>query len=180
MMSGLTILEASKKFNIGRTTIYKAIKRGELTTQLSESGVQMIDPQDMIRLFGSPSKKTVSTNSHSPVSVNNDDLVRELRLQIEELKQDKAFLKQEISSVRRDFDDFKLLIEHKAKIEVPETGETVAKQAESSFAEQKKQAEKQTETQPENMKKTDSEPKHSIKQPTKKGLFRRLVGEILR
>ncbi len=104
-MSGLTILEASKKFNIGRTTIYKAIKRGELTPQLSESGVQMIDPQDMIRLFGSPSKKTVSTNSHSPVSVNNDDLVRELRLQIEELKQDKAFLKQEISSVRRDFDD---------------------------------------------------------------------------
>ena len=44
-MSGLTILEASKKFNIGITTIYKAIKRGELTPQLSESGVQMIDPQ---------------------------------------------------------------------------------------------------------------------------------------
>ena len=149
MMSGLTILEASKKFNIGRTTIYKAIKRGELTPQLSESGVQMIDPQDMIRLFGSPSKKTVSTNSHSPVSVNNDDLVRELRLQIEELKQDKAFLKQEISSVRRDFDDFKLLIEHKAKTEVTETAETVSKQDVSSFGEQKKQAWEQVETPPE-------------------------------
>ena len=146
MMSVLTILEASKKFNIGRTTIYKAIKRGERTPQLSESGVQMIDPQDMIRLFGSPSKKTVSTNSHSPVSVNNDDLVRELRLQIEELKQDKAFLKQEISSVRRDFDDFKLLIEHKAKTEVTETAETVSKQDVSSLGEQKKQAWEQVET----------------------------------
>lgn len=145
-MSVLTILEASKKFNIGRTTIYKAIKRGELTPQLSESGVQMIDPQDMIRLFGSPSKKTVSVDSNSTVSVNNDDLVRELRLQIEELKQDKAFLKQEISSVRRDFDDFKLLIEHKAKTEVTETAETVSKQDVSSFGEQKKQAWEQVET----------------------------------
>ena len=179
-MSGLTILEASKKFNIGRTTIYKAIKRGELTPQLSESGVQMIDPQDMIRLFGSPSKKTVSTNSHSPVSVNNDDLVRELRLQIEELKQDKAFLKQEISSVRRDFDDFKLLIEHKPKTEVAETGETVAKQDQSSFGEQKKQAEEQLETQHQNAKQADFESKEPAEQPAKKGLFRRLVGEILR
>lgn len=148
-MSLLTILEASKKFNIGRTTIYKAIKRGELTPKLSESGVQMLDPQDMVRLFGSSSKKTVSVDSKSNVSVNNDDLVRELRLQIEELKQDKMFLKQEIASVRNDFDDFKLLIEYKVKTEVPETGETVAKQNVSSFEEQKKQDEKQVETKPE-------------------------------
>ena len=78
--------------------------------------------------------------------MNNDDLVRELRLQIEELKQDKAFLKQEISSVRRDFDDFKLLIEHKAKTEVTETAETVSKQDVSSLGEQKKQAWEQVET----------------------------------
>jgi predicted site-specific integrase-resolvase len=148
-MSLLTILEASKKFNIGRTTIYKAIKKGELTPKLSESGVQMLDPQDMVRLFGSSSKKPVSVDSKSNVSVNNDDLVRELRLQIEELKQDKVFLKQEIASVRNDFDDFKLLIEYKVKTDVPETGETVAKQNVSSFEEQKKQDEKQVETKPE-------------------------------
>ncbi|KAA0596839.1 helix-turn-helix domain-containing protein, partial [Escherichia coli] len=106
-MSLLTIVEASRKFNIGRTTIYKAIKKGEITPQLSELGVQQIDPQDMIRVFGHPGKKAVSGDTKSNVSVNNDDLVRELRLQIEELKQDKSFLKQEIASVRRDFDDFK-------------------------------------------------------------------------
>ncbi len=179
-MSLLTIVEASRKFNIGRTTIYKAIKKGEITPQLSELGVQQIDPQDMIRVFGHPGKKAVSGDAKSNVSVNNDDLVRELRLQIEELKQDKSFLKQEIASVRRDFDDFKLLIEHKPKTEVAETGETVAKQDQSSFGEQKKQAEEQAETQPENLKKTDFELKQSIEQPAKKGLFRRLVGEILR
>lgn len=179
-MSLLTIVEASRKFNIGRTTIYKAIKKGEITPQLNELGVQQIDPHDMIRVFGHPGKKAVSGDTKSNVSVNNDDLVRELRLQIEELKQDKSFLKQEIASVRRDFDDFKLLIEHKPKTEVAETGETVAKQDQSSFGEQKKQDKKQAETQPENLKKTDFEPKHSTEQPAKKGLLRRLVGEILR
>ena len=179
-MSLLTILEASKQFKVGRTSIYKAIKRGDITPRLNAQNIQVIDAQDMVRVFGGSVPKSVSGNSTPVVSGNNEELVRELREQIQDLKQDKEFLKQEMASIRRDFDDFKLLIEHKAKIEVPETGETVAKQAESSFAEQKKQAEKQTETQPENMKKTDSEPKHSIKQPTKKGLFRRLVGEILR
>lgn len=168
-MSVLTIVEASKKFNIGRTTIYKAIKRGDLTPQLSETGVQMIDPQDMIRLFGSSSKKTGSEGSKTAVSVNSDELVRELRLQIEELKQDKSFLKQEISSVRRDFDDFKLLIEHQVKAELHETDETVVKQDVSSLGEQKKQDEKQAETPPKDQE-----------QPIKKGLFSRLVGELLR
>ena len=179
-MSLLTIVEASRKFNIGRTTIYKAIKKGEITPQLNELGVQQIDPQDMIRVFGHPGKKAVSGDTKSNVSVNNDDLVRELRLQIEELKQDKSFLKQEIASVRRDFDDFKLLIEHKPKTEVAETGETVSKQDQSSFEEQKKQGEKQPETLSQNANQTDFAPKHSTEQPAKKGLFRRLVSQILR
>jgi predicted ATP-dependent protease len=150
-MSLLTVVEASKKFNVGRTAIYKAIKKGELTPQLNEAGVQMLDPQDMIRLFGNRNKKSVSTAKNMAVSVDNEELVKELRLQIEELKQDKTFLKQEIASVRRDFDDFKLLIEHKAKTEVTETVETAPKLNESSFEEQKKQSEKQPETKSENV-----------------------------
>lgn len=156
-MSLLTILEASKQFNIGRTTIYKAIKKGELTPRLSDTGVQLIDPQDMVRLFGKSKQKSVSTGSTQHVSINNDELVRGLREQIEDLKQDKQFLKQEIESVRRDFDDFKLLIEHKANAGTDKTSETVPKQEESSFSEQKKQDQKQLETavekQPEPPKK---------------------------
>ena len=34
-MSLLTIVEASKQFNVGRTAIYKAIKKGELTAQIN-------------------------------------------------------------------------------------------------------------------------------------------------
>lgn len=150
-MSLLTVVEASKNFNVGRTAIYKAIKKGELTPQLNEAGVQMLDPQDMIRVFGNRNKKPVSTAKNMAVSVDNDELVKELRLQIEELKQDKVFLKQEITSVRRDFDDFKLLIEHQAKTEVTKTAKTEPKLNERSFSEQKKQVHEQVETKPENV-----------------------------
>lgn len=145
-MSLLTILEASKQFNIGRTAIYKAIKKGEITPRLSDTGVQLIDPQDMVRIFGKAKQKSVSNHSTQHVSINNDELVRELREQIQDLKQDKEFLKQEIASVRRDFDDFKLLIEHKPNKDIDKTGETVLKQQESSLREQKKQEEKHQET----------------------------------
>ena len=71
-MSLLTIVEASKQFKVGRTTIYKAIKRGDLTPQKNHDGVQVIDAQDMIRVFGS-SKKSVS----HPVSENSTNLFLE-------------------------------------------------------------------------------------------------------
>ena len=145
-MSLLTILEASKQFKVGRTSIYKAIKRGDITPRLNAQNIQVIDAQDMVRVFGGSVPKSVSGNSTPVVSGNNEELVRELREQIQDLKQDKEFLKQEMASIRRDFDDFKLLIEHKPNTDIDKTGETVLKQQESSFGEQKKQEEKHKET----------------------------------
>ncbi len=151
-MSLLTIVEASKQFKVGRTTIYKAIKRGDLTPQKNHDGVQVIDAQDMIRVFGSSKKsvsKSVSENSTQPISgnnVNNEDLLRELREQVKELKQDKEFLKQEISSVRKDFEDYKLMISYKGSLSSVETVETVPETVVNSFGEQEKQLNEQLET----------------------------------
>ena len=145
-MSLLTILEASKQFKVGRTSIYKAIKRGDITPRLNAQNIQVIDAQDMVRVFGGSVPKSVSGNSTPVVSGNSEELVRELREQIQDLKQDKEFLKQEMASIRRDFDDFKLLIEHKPNTDIGKTAETVLKQQESSFGEQKKQEEKHQET----------------------------------
>ena len=151
-MSLLTIVEASKQFKVGRITIYKAIKRGDLTPQKNHDGVQVIDAQDMIRVFGSSKKsvsKSVSENSTQPISrnnVNNEDLLRELREQVKELKQDKEFLKQEISSVRKDFEDYKLMISYKGSLSSVETVETVPETVVNSFGEQEKQLNEQLET----------------------------------
>jgi hypothetical protein len=145
-MSLLTILEASKQFKVGRTSIYKAIKRGDITPRLNAQNIQVIDAQDMVRVFGGSVPKSVSGNSTPVVSGNNEELVRELREQIQDLKQDKEFLKQEMASIRRDFDDFKLMIEYKGKSDISETGETVSEQAGNSFGVQEKQQREQVET----------------------------------
>ena len=163
-MSLLTIVEASKQFKVGRTTIYKAIKRGDLTPQKNHDGVQVIDAQDMIRVFGSSKKSVshpVSENSTQPVSGNsgnNEDLLREL-------KQDKEFLKQEISSVRKDFDDYKLMITYKGNLSSVETVETVPETGGNSFDEQEKQPKEQVET-----------PQNEPQIEEKKGFFKRLFG----
>ena len=167
-MSLLTILEASKQFKVGRTSIYKAIKRGDITPRLNAQNIQVIDAQDMVRVFGGSVPKSVSGNSTPVVSGNNEELVRELREQIQDLKQDKEFLKQEMASIRRDFDDFKLMIEYKGKSDLSETSETVSEQAGNSFGVQEKQQREQVET--------------AEKQPPKIekkrfGFLRRLLGE---
>ncbi len=167
-MSLLTIVEASKQFNVGRTAIYKAIKKGELTAQINHDGIKVVDAQDMIRIFRPSSKKAVSENSTQAVSrnsENNDDLIRELREQVKELRQDKDFLKQEISSIRKDFDDYKLMITYKGELVPVETAETVSETEKNSIEKQKKQPEKQVET-------AVDEPKSE----EKKGFFKRLFG----
>lgn len=167
-MSLLTIVEASKQFNVGRTAIYKAIKKGELTAQINHDGIKVVDAQDMIRIFRPSSKKAVSdpvsensTQAVSRNSENNDDLIRELREQVKELRQDKDFLKQEISSIRKDFDDYKLMITYKGDLVPVETAETVSETEENSIEKQQKQPEKQSKT---------------VLSETRKGILKRLFG----
>ena len=167
-MSLLTILEASKQFKVGRTSIYKAIKRGDITPRLNAQNIQVIDAQDMVRVFGGSVPKSVSGNSTPVVSGNNEELVRELREQIQDLKQDKEFLKQEMASIRRDFDDFKLMIEYKGKSDQSETSETVSEQAKNSFGVQKKQQMEQVET-------TEKQPQKTEKK--RFGFLRRILGD---
>ena len=56
-MAVLTIVEASKQFNVTRPRIYRAIQKGELTTSLNDEGVQVVQVQDIIRLFGHQKQK---------------------------------------------------------------------------------------------------------------------------
>ena len=111
-MSVLTIVEASKQFNVTRPRIYRAIQKGELTTSLNEEGVQVVQVQDIIRLFGHQKQKTVSKAVRNNVLDTDTKLIQLLEEQLKKAEEDKAFLKQQINDLRKDFDDYKLRIEH--------------------------------------------------------------------
>jgi len=152
---------------VGRVFI-KQLNEGTLLHVLNAQNIQVIDAQDMVRVFGGSVPKSVSGNSTPVVSGNNEELVRELREQIQDLKQDKEFLKQEMASIRRDFDDFKLMIEYKGKSDLSETGETVSEQAGNSFGVQEKQQREQVETDEKQPQKTEKK---------RFGFLRRILGD---
>lgn len=166
----MTIVEASKQFNVTRPRIYRAIQKGELTTSLNDEGVQMIQVQDMIRVFGNEKKKTVSNAVRNKPNDTDLKLVQLLEEQLRKAEEDKAFLKQQINDLRKDFDDYKLRIEHHPKTE-QETPVTSHDHVSTDQTLQIGQPEKTTVTTLLNDQKD---------KPAKKSLFSRLVGEILR
>ena len=169
-MSVLTIVEASKQFSVTRPRIYRAIRKGELTTSLNNEGVQVVQAQDMIRVFGNEKKKTLSNAVRNKSNDTDSKLVQLLEEQLKKAEEDKAFLKQQINDLRKDFDDYKLKIEHQPKTE-HQTGMTSNDQVQTEKMLQIEQPEKTTAITQENAQMNKS---------VKKSLFSRLVGEILR
>lgn len=169
-MSVLTIVEASKQFNVTRPRIYRAIQKGELTTSLNDEGVQVVQVQDIIRLFAHQKQKTVSKAIRNTVLDTDTKLIQLLEEQLKKAEEDKAFLKQQINDLRKDFDDYKLRIEHHPQTDV--TRHDPVLKDETLQIEQ-----------PHNMAEKTAEKVDDLAQqdkPTNKSLFSRLVREILK
>ncbi len=130
-MSLLTIVEASNQFKVTRSRIYRAIERGELTPQINDEGVKVIDPADMVRVFGNRKKsKTLTETKKTDVPEQNDTIVEMLKEQLKQAQEREQRLFNEIASIRKDFDDYKALITYQmpanppAPAEQPETKRT--------------------------------------------------------
>lgn len=173
-MSVLTIVEASKQFNVTRPRIYRAIQKGELTTSLNEEGVQVVQVQDIIRLFGHQKQKTVSKAVRNTVLDTDTKLIQLLEEQLKKAEEDKAFLKQQINDLRKDFDDYKLRIEHH-----PQTEQRTDVTSHDSVLEDETLQIEQPNNMTEKTAKKVDDPAQQDK-PTKKSLFSRLVREILK
>ncbi len=173
-MSVLTIVEASKQFNVTRPRIYRAINKGELTTVLNDEGVQVVQVQDLVRLFGNQNKKSVSNPVRNSVPDTDSKLVRLLEEQLRKAEEDKAFLKQQINDLRKDFDDYKLRIEHHPNTEQ----QTDVTRHEHVLNDGTLQIEHPQNVAENVVKNTDYSVQHD--KPTKKSLFSRLVREILK
>jgi predicted DNA-binding protein YlxM (UPF0122 family) len=116
-MSKITIVEAARQFNVTRPRIYRAIQKGELTTTLSDEGVQLVQTQDMIRLFEHKKRKSVTKQETVTVSDTNNKMILLLEEQLRKAEEDKAFLKEQIQGIRKDFDAYKLRIEYQEQVQ---------------------------------------------------------------
>ena len=126
-MSLLTIVEAAKQFNVTRSRIYRAMESGKITAQIDPDGVKRIDPADMVRVFGgNKQKKTVPNKSEAPIAQQSEQVVELLKEQLKQAQEREQFYKAEIANIRKDFDDYKLLI----TIKNPSPAETTTEQPE--------------------------------------------------
>ena len=106
-MARLTITEAIKQSPIGKTHFYKQyIDTGKITVGVDNAGKKYIDSSEVLRLFGElKGEQAVSVQEQPAVSdtVRPDpvgsELVRTLREQISDLKQDKEFYQTQIANL---------------------------------------------------------------------------------
>ncbi len=65
-MAIISISEASRRWTIGRTNLYRAVKRGRLNLTTRPDGTRGVDTSELVRVFGEPSADT-STGTSSDV-----------------------------------------------------------------------------------------------------------------
>lgn len=128
-MNLLTIVDAAKQFNVTRSRIYRALEKGTITAQIDDDGIKRIDPSDMVQVFGNTKhKKPVANKSEPIVSVQSEMIVEMLKEQLKKAEEREKYLQGEIANIRKDFEDYKLLIAMKN----PSPAETVKEQSEQS------------------------------------------------
>ena len=106
-MAKLSLSEVSKRFNVSRSTIYRAIKEG----RISRSADSLFDIAEVIRCFGEP---VLKSQEIQPKEIKDDADLRQLV----------DFMKREIESYKDrelryldQIDRFQLLLGHKEETE---------------------------------------------------------------
>lgn len=115
-MARISISEAARLTGKSRTTLHRLIKTGELSTCHGARNARMVDVSELIRVFGPiehrPSEQVTSQDSeHSGtgVSAQNEQVIAQLRQEVEHLKTLVSAKDSHIDSLKQAM----LLIEHK-------------------------------------------------------------------
>lgn len=115
-MAKISISEAARLTGKSRTTLHKLIKTGELSTCHGARNARMVDISELIRVFGPldyrPSEQVsaqVAAQSDTGVSAQNEQVIAQLRQEVEHLKTLVSAKDSHIDSLRQAM----LLIEHK-------------------------------------------------------------------
>jgi hypothetical protein len=76
-MAILSISEASRRWHLGRSNLYRAVKSGQLNLSARPDGRRGIDTSELVRVFGEPSTGTTANipplSGASPPATDPDD-----------------------------------------------------------------------------------------------------------
>ncbi|EMA8640012.1 MULTISPECIES: helix-turn-helix domain-containing protein [Enterobacteriaceae] len=115
-MAKVSISEAARLTGKSRTTLHRLIKTGELSTCHGARNARMVDISELIRVFGPlehrPSEQfaaQVSEHSDTGVSAQTEQVIAQLRQEVEHLKTLVSAKDSHIDSLKQAM----LLIEHK-------------------------------------------------------------------
>ncbi len=169
-------MDASKAFKKSRTTIYEAIKNGEL----SRDNDGLLDLSELIRVYGNPtgvqfSTRTEHVQKDPPVHVQSE-IEHVLKDQISLLKNQLELANQREKSLMQHIEDLTHRIEFKGVLEPsnnesqnqPTTENTVIKAKDEGLT-----------TQPESEDKSIAVSKPIEEKPKKRGLFGRVLNAVL-
>ena len=59
-MAILSVSEASRRWRLGRSNLYRAVKSGRLSLSTNPDGTKGIDTSELVRVFGEPSNRTTA------------------------------------------------------------------------------------------------------------------------
>ena len=115
-MAKISISEAARLTGKSRTTLHRLIKTGELSTCHGARNARMVDISELIRVFGPlehrPSEQfaaQVSEHSDTGVSAQTEQVIAQLRQEVEHLKTLVSAKDSHIDSLKQAM----LLIEHR-------------------------------------------------------------------
>ena len=115
-MAKISISEAARLTGKSRTTLHRLITTGELSTCHGARNARMVDVSELIRVFGPleyrPSEQVaaqVSEHSGTGVSAQSEQVIAQLRQEVEHLKTLVSAKDSHIDSLRQAM----LLIEHR-------------------------------------------------------------------
>lgn len=177
-MSLLSIVEASKQFNITRSRIYRALDKGTITAQIDADGVKRIDPTDLVRVFGNAKQKKHAPNKSDTIKMEQSETVVEiLKEQLKQAQEREQFYKAEIANIRKDFDDYKLLIGMKK----PSPTDSPVEQPEQSSTQKNDTVQTGQESECNDIGRTDQNAQKSdqIPTPKKHGLLGRMIRTLI-
>jgi hypothetical protein len=101
-MPKLNISQAAKATGKTRATIYKKIKKGELSTEPGEDGTRLLDTAELLRVFGDlVTPYTVSTDVQS-IQSDTPKVTSLLEHQISRLEDENKRLHEQISTDREE------------------------------------------------------------------------------